>query len=466
MRKRKEKIIEQLEVTGMASEGKCVARHDNQVIFIKGVAPGDVVDVRVTRKKKTFMEAVPVAFHTYSKLRQEPFCEHFGTCGGCKWQHIQYDEQLKLKQLQVTENLERIGKIAIADQREILGSAQTEYYRNKLEYTFTSHRWLTEEEIRSGEEFNRNGVGFHIPGRFDLILDINKCWLQSDFSNEIRLAVKEFAIEQDLSFYTIKSHEGLLRNLIVRTSSTGENMVIVQFGEDNPEQIELVMNHIAEKFPEITSLMYIINLKGNETFGDLEVVCFNGRDHIFEEMEGLKFKIGPKSFYQTNSNQAYELYKLTRDFAGLNAENIVYDLYTGTGTIANFVARKVKKVVGVEYVPEAIVDAKINSEINGIDNTAFYAGDMKDIFTEKFIADNGKPDVIITDPPRAGMHENVIDVLRKITAKKIVYVSCNPATQARDIEMLSDLYQVSISQPVDMFPHTHHCENVVLLELK
>lgn len=466
MRKRKEKTIERLQITGVASEGKCVGRHENQVVFVNGTAPGDVVDVRVTRKKKSFMEAKPLHFHELSEMRQNPFCEHFGTCGGCKWQHIQYDEQLKLKEQQVIENLERIGKIKVEDQQPILGSEKTQFYRNKLEYTFSSHRWLTDEEIKSGKEFNRNGVGFHIPGRFDMILDVNKCWLQTDFSNEIRLSIKDFAIQNNLSFYTIKEHKGLLRNLIIRTSSTGENMVIVQFGEDNQDEVDLVMNHITEKFPDITSLLYVINLKGNETFGDLEVVCFNGRDHIFEEMEGLKFKIGPKSFYQTNSDQAYELYKLAREFAGLQKYDIVYDLYTGTGTIANFVARSVKKVVGVEYVPEAIVDARINSEINGINNTAFYAGDMKDIFTEHFINENGHPDVIITDPPRAGMHENVINVLRKIAAKKIVYVSCNPATQARDLELLSDLYDVKISKPVDMFPHTHHCECICVLELK
>ncbi len=471
MRKGKQKTIERLRITNVASEGKCVARDENQVIFVKpngheGIAPGDLVDVRVVRKKKTFLEAVPTKFHELSDLRTTPFCEHFGTCGGCKWQNIKYEEQLTLKEQQVYDNLERIGKVSIQNKKPILGSNETQFYRNKLEYTFSAHRWLTEEEINSGETFTRDGVGFHIPGRFDMILDVNKCWLQAEPSNQVRLAIKNFALENGLSFYKIKEHKGLLRNLIIRTSSTGESMVIVQFGEDLPDEIEMVMSFLKEQFPEITSLLYIINLKGNETFGDQEVICYQGRDHIFEEMEGLKFKIGPKSFYQTNSLQAYELYKLTREYADIKENDVVYDLYTGTGTIANFVAKQAKKVVGVEYVPEAIVDAKINSDFNGIGNTAFYAGDMKDIFTEQFIEKNGQPDVIITDPPRAGMHENVINVLRKIAAKKIVYVSCNPATQARDLDLLSDMYNVTISQPVDMFPHTHHCECICVLELK
>ncbi len=466
MGRKKDIIVKNITIDGIAAEGKCITRHEGAVVFVKDVAPGDVIDLKITRKKKSFFEGHPIAIHSLSNIRQEPFCEHFGMCGGCKWQHIDYTEQLKYKQQQVQDNLERIGKVDVMDFREILPSANTSYYRNKLEYTFSNRRWLTREEIDSGEEVERNGVGFHMPGRFDQILDINQCWLQNELSNKIRLAIKSFALQNGLTFYNLRDHGGLLRNLIIRTSSTGEIMVIVQFGERDDVKIEALMEHVKESFPEITSLLYIINTKKNETYGDQEVICFSGRDHIFEEMEGLKFKIGPKSFYQTNSDQAYELYKLARNFAGLTGEEVVYDLYTGTGTIANFVAGQVKKVVGVEYVPEAIEDAKVNAEMNNISNAEFYAGDMKDVFTPAFIESNGKPDVIITDPPRAGMHQDVVDVLNRIKPDKIVYVSCNPATQARDLELLSENYLVEISQPVDMFPHTHHVENVCLLKLK
>ncbi len=466
MGRSKQKVIENLLVEGIAAEGKCIARHGGAVIFIKDSAPGDLVDLRVTKKKKSFLEGYPIKIHQYSDKRTEPFCKHFGTCGGCKWQHIQYTEQLKYKQQQVTDNLERIGKIVVKESRDIIAAHETAFYRNKLEYTFSNRKWLTKEQIDSGESINRNGVGFHIPGRFDLILDIEKCWLQSDDSNNIRLSLRDFAIANNIPFYDLKSHEGLLRNLIIRTSTTGEMMVIVQFGNNDESNINEVMEFLKQKFPQITSLQYIINTKKNETFGDQEVILFNGRDHIFEEMEGLKFKIGPKSFYQTNSRQAYELYKIAREFADLKGDEVVYDLYTGTGTIANFIAKSAQKVIGVEYVPEAIEDAKINSEINDIHNTSFFAGDMKDVLNQEFIDQHGTPDVIITDPPRAGMHATVVDVLNTIKAPKIVYVSCNPATQARDINLLSEHYTVAISQPVDMFPQTHHVENVVLLELK
>ncbi|MBW7467470.1 23S rRNA (uracil(1939)-C(5))-methyltransferase RlmD [Pontibacter aydingkolensis] len=450
----------------MVAEGKCLARHDNMVIFVGGVAPGDVVDLRVTRKKKSFMEAVPVAFREYSELRVEPFCEHFGVCGGCKWQHISYDTQLHYKQKQVKDNLERIGKVALPEFDPILGSEKTRYYRNKLEYTFSNTSWLTNEQIQSGQEFDRDALGFHIPGRFDKILDIKHCYLQPDPSNAIRLEVRKYAKEHDLPFFDIVKQEGYMRNLIIRTANTGELMVIVQVYEDRPEEMAALMEHLATTFPEITSLQYVVNSKGNETYHDLEVVCYKGLPYIHEEMEGIKFRVGPKSFYQTNADQAYELYRLTRDLAALTGNELVYDLYTGAGTIANFVAKQAREVIGIEYVPSAIEDAKINSQINNITNTTFYAGDMKDILSDELIERHGRPDVVITDPPRAGMHQDVVEKLLQVHPNRIVYVSCNPATQARDLELLSEKYDVSRVQPVDMFPQTHHVENIVLLTAK
>ncbi|MAE85004.1 MAG: 23S rRNA (uracil(1939)-C(5))-methyltransferase RlmD [Flammeovirgaceae bacterium] len=460
------KVIEKLEITGVSAEGKSVARHENRVLFINQGAPGDVVDVKIVGKKKKFFEAEIVHFHEKSTDRTEPFCEHFGTCGGCKWQHINYESQLVHKSDHVASNLRKISKTDLPTIEPILGSKETTYYRNKLEFTFSNMRWLTRDEIESEAELCRNALGFHIPKRFDKILDIDHCWLQADPSNKIRLSVKEFAEANSLSFFDLREQVGLLRNLIIRTSSTGEIMVIVQFFEPDEKSIKLVMNHLKESFPEITSLLYIVNEKKNETFYNLPVFTYHGRDFIYEEMEGLKFRIGPKSFYQTNSKQAYELYKVTRDFADLQGNELVYDLYTGTGTIANFVAKKAKHVVGVESVEDAIIDARRNSEINGIDNTTFLAGDMKDMFTADFVGKYGKPDVIITDPPRAGMHPKVVEMLNRIKPEKLVYVSCNPATQARDLELLSEQFEVIKIQPVDMFPQTHHVENVMLLKAK
>ena len=407
-------------------------------------------------------------FHEYSEKRAQPFCEHFGVCGGCKWQHLPYEEQLKYKHKQVIDNLTRIGKIEMEEILPILGSENTTFYRNKLEFTFSNKKWLTEEQVQSGETFDcMNALGFHIPGMFDKVLDINKCWLQNDISNKIRLCIKKYCLEHDgYPFYDLRNQEGFVRTLMIRTASTGDLMVVVVFYHEDVERREALLNHVAEQFPEITSLLYVINSKCNDTITDQEVLVFRGKDHIIEEMEGLQFKVGPKSFYQTNSEQAYNLYKVAREFAGLTGEELVYDLYTGTGTIANFVSRKAKKVIGIEYVPEAIEDAKVNSALNNIDNTLFYAGDMKDILTQDFINKHGRPDVIITDPPRAGMHDDVINVILFAQPKRIVYVSCNPATQARDLSLLDVKYKVKKVRPVDMFPHTHHVENVVLLELR
>ncbi|AKD03756.1 23S rRNA (uracil(1939)-C(5))-methyltransferase RlmD [Pontibacter korlensis] len=462
-KKKKFEILEQVRIEEMVAEGKCLARHNNMVIFVGGVAPGDVVDLRITRKKKSFMEAEAVAFHELSELRVQPFCEHFGTCGGCKWQHIGYDTQLFYKQKQVKDNLERIAKVPLPEFDPILGSEKTRYYRNKLEYTFSNTSWLTKEQIQSGQEFDRNALGFHIPGRFDKILDIKHCYLQPDPSNAIRLEVRAYAKQHDLPFFDIVKQEGYMRNLIIRTANTGEVMVIVQVYEDRPEVMEALMQHLATTFPEITSLQYVVNSKGNETFHDLEVVCYKGLPYIHEDMEGIKFRVGPKSFYQTNADQAYELYKKTRELANLTGDELVYDLYTGAGTIANFVAKQAREVIGIEYVPSAIEDAKINSQINNITNTTFYAGDMKDILSDELIERHGRPDVVITDPPRAGMHEDVVKKLLQVHPNRIVYVSCNPATQARDVDWLSEKYDVTRVQPVDMFPQTHHVENIVLL---
>lgn len=468
-RKKKElPLLEKVTITDVAAEGKAVAKVNELVIFVPYVVPGDVGDLQVKRKKNHYAEAVAVKFHEKSPLRTEPFCSHFGVCGGCKWQCLSYEEQLKYKQKQVFDNLTRIGKVELPEFRPILGSEKTRFYRNKLEFTFSNKRWLTEEEVKQEVKYDQmNAVGFHIPGAFDKVLAIDKCWLQDDISNQIRNAVRDYAYAHNFPFFDLRTQEGLLRNIMIRTSSTGELMVVLQCkvtDDEGRRKMEEILQFMADSFPQITSLMYVINNKCNDTIGDLDVEVFKGNDHIFEEMEGLRFKVGPKSFYQTNSEQAYNLYKVAREFAGLTGNELVYDLYTGTGTIANFVARQARKVVGIEYVPEAIEDAKVNSALNGIDNTLFYAGDMKDILTNDFIAEHGRPDVIITDPPRAGMHNDVIDVILAAEPKRIVYVSCNPATQARDLQLLDGKYKVTAVQPVDMFPHTHHVENVVQLE--
>ena len=468
-RKKKElPLLEKVTITDVAAEGKAVAKVNELVIFVPYVVPGDVVDLQVKRKKNHYAEVVAVKFHEKSPLRTEPFCSHFGVCGGCKWQCLSYEEQLKYKQKQVFDNLTRIGKVELPEFRPILGSEKTRFYRNKLEFTFSNKRWLTEEEVKQDVKYDQmNAVGFHIPGAFDKVLAIDKCWLQDDISNQIRNAVRDYAYAHNFPFFDLRTQEGLLRNIMIRTSSTGELMVVLQCkvtDDEGRRKMEEILQFMADSFPQITSLMYVINNKCNDTIGDLDVEVFKGNDHIFEEMEGLRFKVGPKSFYQTNSEQAYNLYKVAREFAGLTGNELVYDLYTGTGTIANFVARQARKVVGIEYVPEAIEDAKVNSALNGIDNTLFYAGDMKDILTNDFIAEHGRPDVIITDPPRAGMHNDVIDVILAAEPKRIVYVSCNPATQARDLQLLDGKYKVTAVQPVDMFPHTHHVENVVQLE--
>lgn len=470
-RKKKElPLLENVTITDVAAEGKAIAKVNDLVIFVPYVVPGDVVDLQIKRKKNHYAEAVAVNFHQKSPMRAEPFCQHYGVCGGCKWQCLKYEDQIKYKQKQVFDNLTRIGKVELPEFTPILGSEKTQFYRNKLEYTFSNKRWLTEDEVKQDVKYDQmSAVGFHIPGAFDKVLAIEKCWLQDDISNQIRNAIRDYAYEHNYSFFNLRTQEGLLRNMMVRTSSTGELMVLLQCKvetEDNRKDMMDLLQFVADKFPQITSLMYVINNKCNDTIGDLDVETFKGKDHIFEEMEGLRFKVGPKSFYQTNSEQAYNLYKVARNFAGLTGNELVYDLYTGTGTIANFVSRQARKVIGIEYVPEAIEDAKVNSEINDINNTLFYAGDMKDILTQDFIAEHGRPDVIITDPPRAGMHTDVINVILAAEPKRIVYVSCNPATQARDLQLLDVKYKVTAVQPVDMFPHTHHVENVVLLEKK
>ena len=462
--------MEKVTIMDVAAEGKAIAKVNDLVIFVPYVVPGDVVDLQIKRKKNKYAEAEAVNFHEYSSTRAVPFCQHYGICGGCKWQVLPYAEQIKYKQKQVEDNLRRIGKIELPEISPILGSAKTEFYRNKLEFTFSNKRWLTYEEVKQEVKYDQmNAVGFHIPGAFDKVLAIEKCWLQNDISNRIRNAVRDYAYEHNYSFINLRSQEGMLRNMIIRTSSMGELMVIIicKIVEDSEMTLfKQLLQYVADTFPEITSLLYIINNKCNDTINDLDVYVFKGNDHIFEEMEGLRFKVGPKSFYQTNSEQAYNLYKIARDFAGLTGNELVYDLYTGTGTIANFVSRQARQVIGIEYVPEAIEDAKVNAEINGIDNTLFFAGDMKDMLTQEFINEYGRPDVIITDPPRAGMHQDVVDVILFAEPKRIVYVSCNPATQARDLQLLDVKYKVKAVQPVDMFPHTHHVENVVLLELR
>lgn len=469
-RKRKElPLLEKVLITDVAAEGKAIARVNDLVVFVPYVVPGDVVDLQLRRKKHSYAEAEAVKFHEYSEKRAVPFCEHYGVCGGCVWQILPYEEQLKYKQKQVFDALTRIGKVELPEITPIIGSEKTQCYRNKLEFTFSNKRWLTREEVASGVDFERNAVGFHITGAFDKVLPIEKCWLQDDICNQIRNAIRDYALEHDYTFIDLRQHTGMMRNLIIRTASTGELMVIVVArveGNAEMQQFLTLMEFVKQTFPQITSLQYVINNKANDAIGDLEVMLYSGRDHIFEEMEGLRFKIGPKSFYQTNSEQAYQLYKVARNFAQLTGDELVYDLYTGTGTIANFVSRQARKVIGIEYVPEAIEDAKVNSAVNGIENTLFYAGDMKDILTDDFIAAHGHPDVIITDPPRAGMHPDVINVILNAAPRRIVYVSCNPATQARDLQLLDAKYSVKAVQPVDMFPQTHHVENVVLLEIK
>ncbi len=461
---RKGDILEEVLVEDFAAESKCIAKIDGQVIFIEQTAPGDVVDIRIVRKKKTYLEARPVYYHTFSSKRQTPFCVHYGICGGCKWQHIQYAEQLEFKQQQVLDQLERIGHQKDIEFEPIFGALHHVAYRNKLEFTFTDQRWLTHEEINSGETFERNGLGFHKPGQFDKVLDIEKCYLQPDLSNKIRLKVKEIALRENIPFYNLREHRGFLRNLIIRNSNKGEWMVILQISVENREWIEKILNGLSNTFPEITSFYYLINTKKNESYNDLEAIHFGGNKYITQRMEDLEFRISPKSFYQTNSEQAHELYTLVREYAEFKKKDVVYDLYTGTGTIANFIARQVKKVVGLEYISEAVEDAKINSALNKIANTVFQEGDIAKIFNENFLEEQGMPDVIITDPPRAGMHKDVIASILKTSARRIIYVSCNPATQARDIELLEDGYQLIKSQAVDMFPHTHHIENIVVLD--
>lgn len=464
-RRRKLPLIEKLEILDVAAEGKAIGKHNDMVVFVPWLIPGDVADVQVTKKRKKYLEGQPVNIHVYSSDRVDPFCEHFGVCGGCKWQNLPYEKQLFYKQKQVVDNLTRIGKVNIEDIQSIKASSKTKYYRNKLEYTFSASRWLTEEEVSNSEEItDRNALGFHVPGRFDRVLDLNHCYLQDEFSDKLRLALRKYSQEEGFTYYHQRANDGFLRNLIIRNTNIGERMVIVVFGEDDQNKIEALMRFIKDNFSQITSLLYVVNEKLNDTIGDLDLKLYDGRDYIFEEMEGLKFKIGPKSFFQTNSEQALELYKITRNFAALKSDELVYDLYTGTGTIANFIAKDCKHVVGVEYVEEAILDAKVNSTLNKIENTDFFAGDMKNVLTDEFIAQHGKPDVIITDPPRAGMHSDVVKSILNAAPGRIVYVSCNPATQARDLELLSEKYEVKDVQPVDMFPHTHHVENVVRLE--
>lgn len=461
-------ILTDILITDVAAEGKAIAKVDNLVIFVPYVVPGDVVDLQIKRKKHSYAEAEAIAIKKYSELRAKPFCKHFGVCGGCKWQCLPYEEQLRFKQKQVADNLTRIGKIELPEMMPILGSKHVARYRNKLEFGFSNKKWLTSEQVASGVQFDcMDAVGFHIPGAFDKILDIEECHLMDDINNRLRNGIRSYALAHGLTFFDLRQQTGLLRNMMLRTSATGEIMLLMQFcmrGADDEAQAKALLEHLHATFPEVTSLLYVNNTKCNDTIGDLDVITFAGTPFIYETMEGLRFKVGPKSFYQTNTEQAYELYKVARNFAALTGDELVYDLYTGTGTIANFVARQARQVVGIEYVPEAIKDAKVNAELNGLDNTLFYAGDMKDILTTGFIERHGKPDVIITDPPRAGMHADVVNAILFAAPRRIVYVSCNPATQARDLALLDADYRVTKVQPVDMFPQTHHVENVVCLE--
>ncbi|WP_339628905.1 23S rRNA (uracil(1939)-C(5))-methyltransferase RlmD [uncultured Maribacter sp.] len=467
-KKTKREIFENVTVVDAAAKGKTIGKApDGRVIFLTNTVPGDVVDVQTTKKRKAYFEGKAIKFHSFSDKRVDPVCQHFGVCGGCKWQDMGYEHQLFYKQKEVENNLKRIGHLELPELTPILGSKEHYFYRNKMEFSFSDSRWLTLDEIQSDNQIeDKNALGFHIPGMWDKILDIKKCHLQKDPSNAIRLETKKFAIENGLTFFNPRNQYGMLRTLMIRSSSNGEIMVLIQFFENDEEKREILLNHLSITFPEITSLLYVINPKQNDTIYDQEIICFAGRDHIFEEMEGLKFKINAKSFYQTNSEQAYELYKITRNFADLKGDELVYDLYTGTGTIAQFVSKKAKKVVGIESVPEAILDAKANAIRNEINNVDFFVGDMKNVFNEQFITQNGVPDVIITDPPRDGMHKDVVQQILNIAPNKVVYVSCNSATQARDLEMMKDMYEITKVQPVDMFPQTHHVENVVLLEKK
>ncbi|HPW99027.1 MAG TPA: 23S rRNA (uracil(1939)-C(5))-methyltransferase RlmD [Flavobacterium sp.] len=467
-RKETKKIIfENITVLDAGAKGVSVAKApEGQVIFIPNVVPGDVIDVQTLKKRKSYYEGRAIKFHKLSVHRTEPVCQHFGTCGGCKWQNMKYEQQLFYKNQEVYNNLKRIGKIELPDFEPILGSEKQFFYRNKMEFGFSDSRWLTNEEIQSGESFQKNALGFHIPRMWDKILDIEKCHLQEDPSNALRNSIRDFATEKGMTFFNARNHTGLLRTLMMRTASTGEIMVLIQFFEEDKTNRELLLDFIYEKFPNITSLQYVINSKANDTLYDQDIILYKGRDYILEEMEGLHFSINAKSFYQTNSDQAYELYKITREFAGLTGNELVYDLYTGTGTIAQFVSKLAKKVIGVEAVPEAIFDAKENAKRNEITNCEFYVGDMKNVFNEDFIASHGKPDVIITDPPRDGMHKDVVQQILNIAPERIVYVSCNSATQARDLALLDEKYKVTRVRPVDMFPQTHHVENVVLLEKK
>lgn len=459
----KNKIIEDIEIVDIGSEGKAIGKTGDKVVFVPSLIPGDVVDVRLKRKRKNYLEGIPVHFRKYSHWRITPFCKHFGTCGGCKWQHLPYEKQLYYKEKQVTDALERIGHIEIGKKNDILPSAKEKYYRNKLEFTFSATRWLTESEIKEKDQINdRRALGFHVAGMFNRVLNIEECFLQPSPSNTIRNAIRDFALENDFSFFDQSQNEGLLRNVIIRTTTLDETMVIIVFHYED-DQNEQLLQFVLHSFPELTSLMYVINPKVNDSIADLEVKHYNGRDYVLEKMGSLKFRIGPKSFYQTNSEQAHELYKVVNAFANFTGNETVYDLYTGTGTIANYIADKVKKVVGVEYVPEAVEDARINANFNDISNTSFIAGDMKHILNESFMEEHGNPDVVITDPPRAGMHKDVVNALLTISPERIIYVSCNPATQARDIALLTNTYEVKEIQPVDMFPHTHHVENVALL---
>lgn len=462
--RKKKPLYEGVEIIDIGAEGKAVGKIDDMIIFTTHVVPGDVVDLQVTKKRKRYMEARVVNIQSYAEDRQEAFCSHFGVCGGCKWQYLPYDKQLFYKQKQVVDQLQRLGQIELPEISPIIGSKKNIFYRNKLEFSFSNKRWLSYEEMDSQQEINnKNALGFHIPGLFDKVINIDKCWLQPEPSNRLRNFIYSYAQAHDLSFFDIRNQSGFLRNMIIRTASTGENMLILSFYQEDQEKREALLAAIEEAFPELNSILFVINSKANDTIGDQDVRTFKGADHIVEQMDGLQFKIGPKSFYQTNSEQAYELYKVTRDFAELTGSETVYDLYTGTGTIANFVAKQAAKVIGVEYVAEAIEDARVNSAWNQLENTQFYAGDMKEVLTDDFIAAHGAADVIITDPPRAGMHEDVIQTIRRAAPKRIVYVSCNPATQARDLALLDTEYKVSKIQPVDMFPHTHHVENVVQL---
>lgn len=457
-------VIEGLEINALAAEGNAIGRHGDMVVFVPFGAPGDIVNVKLEKKKKSYANGRIVSFLHKSDCRVEPRCEHFTICGGCRWQHLPYEAQLQSKRQQVVDALERIAKVDLPEIAPTLGSSNIWEYRNKMEYTFSNRCWLTFEQLESGVEFpDRDAAGFHIPGAFDKVLDITKCHLQDNLGNRIRLFIKKYGKEHNLSFYDLKAQSGFLRTLMIRIASTGEVMVVMAVGEDRPDEIEALMHAVANEFPEISSLMYAVNTKVNDTLGDIDIIAYKGKPYIEEEMEGLKFRVGPKSFYQTNSLQAYELYKVARNFAQLSGEELVYDLYTGTGTIANFVSKQARKVIGIEYVEDAVADARINASVNGIDNVDFFAGDMKDVLNDDFIAHHGRPDVMIVDPPRAGMHTDVVETILRAEPKAIVYVSCNPATQARDLALLDCKYGVEAVQPVDMFPHTHHVENVIRL---